>query len=64
MQENSEAFSIVLAAGARGICRPVASAASTGIDDATATTVSAVASLTAPSVPAARLAKAARAALL
>jgi D-alanyl-D-alanine carboxypeptidase len=37
--------------------------ASTGIDDATATTVSAVANLAGPSVPAARLAKAARAAL-
>ena len=37
--------------------------ASTGIDDATATTVAAVANLTAPSVPAARLAKAARTAL-
>jgi hypothetical protein len=37
--------------------------ASTGIDDATATTVSAVANLMAPSVPAARLARAARAAL-
>ena len=37
--------------------------ASTGIDDATATTVSAVANLTGPSVPAARLAKAVRAAL-
>ena len=37
--------------------------ASTGVDDATATTVSAVANLTGPSVPAARLAKAVRAAL-
>jgi D-alanyl-D-alanine carboxypeptidase len=37
--------------------------ASTGIDDATGTTVSAVANLTAPSLPAAQLAKAARAAL-
>ena len=37
--------------------------ASTGIDDATATTVSAVANIISPSVPAARLAKAVRAAL-